>query len=229
MARPTASSVGGRHVPVDGPPDAERVPETLMDRRRRLLRADLAGVALGLFAERGFELVTVDEIAAAAGMSPRTFFRYFPSKEEVVLDYERRLQVRLVAALEARPPGEGAVRALREAYRDTAHVEPADRPRVVQLGRILDAAPSLAARVHGERVAGTEALVEPVARRMRVPVDDPRPRVVVSAMSAVAASEYRTWLHDGGEGDPADRIVASLALVERGLGHLDRPGAASDG
>jgi AcrR family transcriptional regulator len=196
--------------------------EPLVDRRRRLVRADIARVAIGLFAERGFDVVTVDDIAASAGISQRTFFRYFATKDEVVLDYERRLLDRLVDVVAARPPGEGPVTALRNAYLSTAHVEPADRARVVQLGRILGAAPTLRATAHSARTAPNDALVETVAGRMGLPAGDARPRAVVAAMTSVAAAEWQAWVDDGGEGDPAARIGNALALVETGLSALDR-------
>ena len=203
------------------------VVETLVDRRRRLVRAELARVAVALFAERGFDAVTVDEIAAAAGMSQRTFFRYFATKEDVVLEFERRLWQDLVTAFDERPADEGAVTALREAFRFTSHVEPADRARVLQLARILDAAPALQARATGQRVAEDQALVAGVARRMGVDVEDWRARVVLAAMTSVAGAEFRAWAQDGGSGDPAERIVTALTLLEHGLADLDRPGRRS--
>jgi AcrR family transcriptional regulator len=195
--------------------------EPLVERRRRLVRADIGRVAIGLFAERGFEAVTVDEIAAAAGISPRTFFRYFATKDEVVLDYERRLLDRLVDVVATRPAGEGPITALRNAYLTTSHVVREDRARAIQLGRILQTAPELRATAHGARTAPNDALIDEVARRMGVPGRDLRPRAVVAAMTAVAAAEWAAWVEDGGEGDPAERIGVALALVQAGLTALD--------
>jgi AcrR family transcriptional regulator len=195
--------------------------ELLGDRRRRLLRDEIGRVAMGLFAERGFDTVTVDDIAATAGTSPRTFFRYFATKDEVVLDYERRVQERLLAALIDRPASEGPVDALREAYLATSHVEPADRAKVVQRGRILAAAPALRARVHGERLAEDEALVAQIANRLGGRQREVRARIIVAAMGAVAATEFRAWVDDGGRGDPAERIGAGLAMLEAGLAQLN--------
>src|SRR5688500_11186488 len=103
---------------------------SLQDRRRRYVAQEIAQVAMRLFGERGFDDVTVDEIAAAAGISSRTFFRYFATKDEVVLQYQRRIQERLVEALAGRPAGEGPVTALRQAYLHTSRVAPEDRERV---------------------------------------------------------------------------------------------------
>lgn len=194
--------------------------ELMSERRRRLLRDELGRVAIGLFAERGFDNVPVDDIVAAAGTSPRTFFRYFATKEEVVLDYERRLQERLLVALRARPPAEGAVEALRQAYIATSHVEPADRDRVLQVGRILEAAPALRARANGERFADDQPALAEVAHRLGTDANDVRVRVIVAAIGAVAATEFRAWVQGGGKGNPAKRISAALTLLESGLGQL---------
>jgi AcrR family transcriptional regulator len=201
--------------------------EALSERRRRLLRDELGHVAIRLFVEHGFDNVTVDDIAAAAGSSPRTFFRYFATKDEVVLDYERRLQARLLVALRSRPPNEGPVEALRQAYVETSHVEPAERGRVLQLGRVLENAPALRARVAGERIAEDIALAEHLAERLGAQPDDARVRVMVASMGAVAETEFRTWVRGGGKGDPAKRISEALALLEGGLGQLDKATAAA--
>lgn len=195
--------------------------EALSERRRRLLRDEIGRVAMRLFAEHGFDNVTVDDVAAAAGTSPRTFFRYFPTKDEIVLDYERKLQVRLVEALHDRPSDEGPVEALRKAYIQTSHVEPADRGRVLQLGRVLDGAPALRAQVNGERIAEYPELAQQLAERLGTDPTDSRIRVIIASMGAVAATEFRTWVDSGGKGDPAERIAEALAVLEGGLSHLD--------
>jgi AcrR family transcriptional regulator len=191
------------------------------DRRRRLMRDELRSIAIQLFADRGFDDVTVDDIAAAAGISARTFFRYFATKDEVILDYEHRLHERLLAALRDRPAGEGGVAALREAYIATSHVEPGNRARVLLLGRILTQASALRTRALGERLAEDHALLTAVATRLRVKPGDSRARVVVAAMSAVAVTEFRAWVDDNGKGDPAARISAALGMLEHGLLRLD--------
>jgi AcrR family transcriptional regulator len=191
-------------------------------RRRRLVRDEIGLIAVNLFADLGFENVTVADIASAAGISDRTFFRYFVSKDEVVLDYERVLHDRLIDAVAARPADEGAVTALREAYLQTSHVEPAARARVVQIARILADAPALRARAHGERLTRDDALVAEVTRRLHEGADAMHARVIVTAMDAVAANEFRAWAQTGGADDPAERIGVALKLLENGLRKLDR-------
>jgi AcrR family transcriptional regulator len=185
------------------------------------VRDDLRSIAVDLFAERGYDAVTVDDIATAAGISARTFFRYFATKDEVILAYEQRLHERLLDVLRDRPSGEGAVAALREAYLTTSHVEPANRARVLLVGRILAEASALRTRALGERLAEDRALIAEIARRLGVKAGDVRARVVVAAMSAVAATEFRAWVDGGGKGDPAARISAAIGILENGLSRLD--------
>lgn len=198
--------------------------EALTDRRRRLVRDDIGRAAVRLFAERGFDGVTVADIALAAGISERTFFRYFATKDEVLLAYERHVWERLVAAVAARPAGEGPVTALREAFLSTSHVEPADRVRVAQLGGILAQAPELNARSRGQRLINDSDLIELIAARFPANTSTTRnqARVIVTAMNAVAAAEFGAWAQSGGRGDPAVRIGAALALLEDGLAQVDR-------
>ena len=196
--------------------------ETLIERRRRLLRDEIARIAIDLFTSRGFDVVTVDDIAEAVGTSQRTFFRYFATKDDIVLDLARRLDQRLLDALDARPASEGAVTALREAFCETSHVEPEDRARVVQLARVMSLAPALRARAHGEHVNDRDGVVDRIARRMGVASSDPRARVLVTSFSAVATVEFYRWADNGGDGNPRDAIAAALELLEAGTRHLDK-------
>jgi AcrR family transcriptional regulator len=197
------------------------VTETLVERRRRLLRDEIGMIAVDLFASRGFDAVTVDDIAEAAGTSPRTVFRYFASKNEIVLYLARRLDERLIAALDSRPAREGAATALRNAYCSTSHVTPGDHERVLQLARVLAETPTLRAHAHGERVDENDELLAHLAERMSLPADDRRVRVLATSMAAVATVEFHRWADAGGRGDPSVAIGSALGLLESGLGDLD--------
>ncbi|MET0197228.1 MAG: TetR family transcriptional regulator [Rhodococcus fascians] len=195
--------------------------ETLLDRRRRLLRDEIGQIAVGLFASRGFDVVTVDDIAEATGTSQRTFFRYFASKDDVVLDLARRLEKRLVAALDDRPQTEGATAALRNAYCSTSHVPPGERDRVRQVATVLSQAPALSARAHGLYVNENPELLSRLAQRMGLQDDDRRVRVLATSTAAVANVEFHRWAAAGGSGDPSEAIGAALAVLEAGLAVLD--------
>ncbi|WP_456284360.1 TetR family transcriptional regulator [Microbacterium sp. JZ70] len=95
---------------------AEPQSPSIRDRTRRAVRGELVEVALRLFVEQGYNEVRVDQIADAAGMSKRTFFRYFPSKDALLLGKYDKLGEDLAAALAARPADEPAWRALRRMF-----------------------------------------------------------------------------------------------------------------
>ena len=81
-------------------------PESAWDRRRKVRMSKLESIALELFAEKGFKDVTVDDIAEMAGSSARTLFRYFPSKEDFLLGYPRRLCAQTAAEIDALEPSD---------------------------------------------------------------------------------------------------------------------------
>ena len=189
--------------------------------KRDAVRAGLGRIAMDLFAQHGFEAVTIDEIAKEAGISARTFFRYFPAKEDIVLELGSRLQDRLLAALAQRPVHEGAVEALRRAYVATSTVPSQERARVLRIGRVLASSPTLRSASYGRPWANGAPLVAAVAERMGAGPADPRPRIIAAAMAAVATTEWHAWVDDGGAGDPAGRIGAALEALEGGLRALE--------
>jgi len=191
-----------------------------------VVRSSLANIALDLFADFGFDRVTVEEIASAGGISSRTFFRYFASKEEIVLELLSHLSDRLTEACEGRPADEGPIEALRNAYGITSAVAAEDRPRILQVGRILTASPPLPQASYGRPLAGGGRLVANVAARLGVGSSDPRPRILVAAMTAVAVAEWNAWVDEDGRGDPSERIVAALDVLERGFRDALPPGQA---
>jgi AcrR family transcriptional regulator len=159
--------------------------------------------ALGLFAERGFDAVTTEQIAAAAGVSVRTFFRHFPEgKEGVVLVETRRGADFFKQALEARPPHEPALVALRAAALASVEVFEDPLPPDESYGldqamllyrQIVDRHPVLLARMMGERMLLMEPLVGLVALRMSLDPDvDIRPRLLVHAAQAALTAAWIT-------------------------------------
>src|ERR1700728_4989433 len=90
-------------------------PDGLRERKKARTRASLREHALRLFREKGYQATTVEQIAAAAEVSPSTFFRYFPTKEDLVLQDD--MDTRMFAALEQQPPGLSPIAAVRAATR----------------------------------------------------------------------------------------------------------------
>ena len=201
--------------------------ETLVERRRRLLRSDIGSIAIRLFAERGFDAVTINDIADAAGTSPRTFFRYFATKDEVVLDYERYLLDRLGAALDGARPTEGPVTALREAFKVTSHVEPDARARVLADRAILRARAFARGRAH-DRITESTPLIAAIAARMGVDDDDPRPRTTVAAIERGRRRGVPRMGHQRWTWRPRGTYRGGLGL-DRGRSHDTRPSGTTDG
>ena len=120
--------------------------EGLRERHRKRTAADLEEAALELFSERGFDAVTIDDIAAAADVSRRTFFRYFASKEDVILsDHPKRLD-ELQVALDRRPADEPALTALRHAIMSLAGTYEEEREHMLRRFRLMTTTPALEAR-----------------------------------------------------------------------------------
>jgi AcrR family transcriptional regulator len=205
----TGGSSGGPLVP-EGGETAQS--EDLRARRRRLVQDDIARIAVRLFLERGYDAVSVEELAAAAGMSERTFFRYFATKDEVLRRYRRSLFGTLVQTFEARPADEPALSALRNAYVETSRVAPADRPRVHALARLLADAADVWAKDLGETITDSSVVAE-LARRMPAAPEELRPAVLAAAVSAAVVTGWNVWVRSAGEDDPGELVAASIDLL----------------
>lgn len=168
-------------------PAVEAGPEPtggLRARKKYRTRQDLRRAALALVAERGLDAVTTDEIAAAAGVSPRTFFNYFTSKEECLVGNDPALAESLAGELVARPADESPLEALRAVFLDYTAGATMDHEMWRQRLAVIDANPSLLPALHGSSAGMERRLTQAVAERLGTdPVSDPYPALVVSAAS----------------------------------------------
>lgn len=164
-------------------------------RRRSLLQANYEQIAWTLFADRGFREVTVDEIAEAAGVSARTLFRYFPSKEDFLLGFTRRgLQV-LVDSIAELEPSPAPLQRVWQLIREHALENPADVRLLTLWRRAAAGAPEIHARVRGERVHDlTEAVAGYCAKSMEtLGSDDPDPRLLAGLVVGVEMAVIELW------------------------------------
>jgi AcrR family transcriptional regulator len=149
-----------------------------------------------LFLEQGFDKTTVEQIAAAAGMSRTSFFRYFANKEDVVLGNLEELGCRVLGALVGRPEHEPAWQALRHAF-DVVVEEAAALPEhSLAQARMLHEAPSLKASHLGKQLSWWRDLLVPeIARRIgsKNKRYDPRPRAIVAAALACLNAAVEMW------------------------------------
>lgn len=183
---------------------------------RRAVQSRIARTAESLFVAKGFEETTVDEIAAAVGMSQRSFFRYFSSKDEVVLDSLERLGEDLAARLASRPPGEPEWDSLRRAFDPVVERfgDPVLRSHDAAIQRIIDRSPRLLAsylcRLERLQRVLTEALME----RAGEDADPVVLRAMVGgAFACLHASAFPTLDDPEAFGPCLDRTMAALRPI----------------
>ena len=176
----------------------ERVTSGLRERKKTATRLALHEAALRLVAERGLDRVSVDDIAAAADVSPRTFFNYFPSKDDAVVGLDPDHPRRLATALAARPADEPPVRALRAVVRAEAAgmaAEPQLWPLRLQ---VIEAHPGLRMRLVGAFDESERALAAAIAERTGTTVDvDVQPTLLAAVQGAVMRTALHRWWAGG--------------------------------
>ena len=167
-------------------------------RRRATSRAELEQAAFALFAVRGFEATTVEEIAAAAGIGRRTFFRYFPSKNDIPWgNFEDELE-RMRVRLKACPPEVPLMDAIRAALIDFNRVAPAQVPLHRRRMELILRVPTLLAHSTLRFTAWREVVAEFAAERTGRRPDDLAPQAIAHAVLGVAIAAYEHWLDDPG-------------------------------
>jgi AcrR family transcriptional regulator len=185
----------------------------LRERKKQKTRWAIQEHALRLFAQQGFEATTVEQIADAAEISPSTFFRYFKTKEDVVV--EDRYDEMIVAAIEATPPEVGPFETLRRALLDSIRqIDGAEFEQILLRMRLTFSVPSLRARSLNNLMSSADAFTPPLARRVGRDPDDLALRAFVTGMMAAAGSAVIAWSESGGTlslGEVIDRAVTALA------------------
>jgi AcrR family transcriptional regulator len=196
----------------------------LRERKKARTRAAIRQHALRLFREQGYYATTVDQIADAAEVSPATFFRYFPTKEDVVLQDD--LDLISMALLAEQPPELGPIAAFRAASVATlAELTPEDLARFQETTELAAAVPEIRARAIDEFVRTINQIAEGIAMRSGRSPDDFGVRTVAGAIIGVIMSvtipdaNSSTWNPE----QMADikklfgRIDQALEYLERGL------------
>jgi AcrR family transcriptional regulator len=187
----------------------------LRERKKAETRDALASAALRLADELGPDRVTVDEIAAAAGVSPRTFFNYFASKEDAIVGSTESSTSRVVQELASRPVGEAPIDALRAAVHASADHLEADPDDWIIRHRLVTRYPSLGVRYAARLAAVEHELVVEIARRTRLDADvDTYPAALVSAVMAASRVALTVW-------QARDRRAPLPELVDEVFDQLD--------
>ena len=203
-----------------GPGASQARPDGLRERKKARTRAALREHALRLFREQGYQRTTVEQIAAAAEVSPSTFFRYFPTKEDLVLQDD--MDTRMIEALDRQPPGLRPVAAVRAATREVfnAYTE-ADLDVIRETTALTVTVPEVRARALDEFARTIAVIAEALAKRAGRPADDLAVRTAAGAIIGVMMSITLPW--EGWSTDRRsikgmfERIDEALALLEAGL------------
>jgi AcrR family transcriptional regulator len=194
-------------------------PNGLRERKKARTRAAIREHAMRLFEEQGYAATTVEQIADAAEVSPSTFFRYFPAKEDVVLVDD--VDAVLVQAIRAQPAGvppiEAVQRALREAF---AAMDPTMWEFERRRQRLVLGVPELRARIMHQMTEAIDLVAAVIAERAGLPTDDFAARVTagatIGAMLAVLPSGG-VLPPEGVTPHDYDRIEKALSLLQQGL------------
>jgi AcrR family transcriptional regulator len=188
-------------------------PTGLRERNKRERRRRLEDVALELFEREGFDATTIERIASAAGLAPRTFFSYFATKDDLVLaDYSARLS-RILDELAQRPADESAWVALRVSFAAVAADYESEADRIRRRFTIMASNPSVFARSLQLQAGWEQALTEHLRVRLGAKVTDPGPRLLAAAALAVMRASLQHWLI-------TPRAPALPKLVEQGFARL---------
>jgi AcrR family transcriptional regulator len=212
--------------------------EGLRARKKRVMRQQLSDTATRMFVERGFDAVRVAEVAEACGVSEKTVFNYFPTKESLVLDRLEATMASLRTGLAepAIPPVEAALRILDRELRAmtawlTGQDDPAGAARAIRrFGDLIRATPSLRAYQSDMIDQFVTVAAEILAARAGMVADDPEPQIAARALLGlwhVQGESLRKHL-DGAPERVNELVTADVRraawLIENGLGSFEARG-----
>jgi AcrR family transcriptional regulator len=185
-------------------------------RKKERTRRQLAEAAAELFSERGYAGTTIDDIAAAVDVSPRTFFRYFPTKEDLVVAIGATSLDLFLEALRNRPPEESLQVALREAMGQSLASGWEDTEKVRSFVTLLRETPALRARWLEEAYGKRDLMAEVIAARTGSDPADLRNLLIAGAITLTINTALQVWADQDAEPDAA-------SFVYRGLLELAQP------
>ncbi|MBB4891608.1 AcrR family transcriptional regulator [Streptomyces olivoverticillatus] len=188
----------------------------LRERKKIQTRQAIRRAAYRLFSEHGYDATPVDRIAEAADVSPSTVFRYFPTKEDIVLtdEYDPVME----AAIRARPAGEPPVEAVRQGSLDALrHIIETDAAELRQRTRLVRDVPALRGRSAEAMAESARVLCAVLAQRTGLPADGLELRVLAAAVLGAVQETTMYWVDQGQEEDLLPLIERTLDVLTRGL------------
>ncbi|GAA1535114.1 TetR family transcriptional regulator [Dactylosporangium maewongense] len=175
------------------------------------MRAELAAVAIRLFAEQGFEETTVDQISTAAGLTKRSFFRYFPVKEDVVFGDVDVLGEQVIVEIREEP-GDDPWHCLHQVLRRwQQHIHGSEQAQTRL--RLIEVTPSLRARLHEKRAEWRQSVSDALRARSGLPVDAFTADLLTNAAAAALDTVTQEWARSGGTADRDALLDRAFALL----------------
>ena len=191
----------------------------LRERKKLKLRRDVQAAALRLFEAQGYEQTTVEQIAAAAETSTTTFYRYFPTKEDVVLDDE--YDPLMMAAARGRPRDEPLADTLRAVIAAMLMAaSEADQDQIVGRLRLIHEVPALRARYADEERRNMDMMADLLADRTGRPRDDYQLELTAAVTVAALFTASRRWASERGATPLPDLLDQAVATIEPVLAQL---------
>jgi AcrR family transcriptional regulator len=176
----------------------------LRERKKERTREQLLDAALRLFTQRGYEETTVDDIVDTVEVSPRTFFRYFQSKEDVLVAWVDEFIDRVRDALATRPPDEEPFTALGKALTEAVAVYDTNRTHFIALERFIARTPAVRARKLEKLGRCSQVMIDVLAKRLDVDARrDLAPRLLANCAIGILGAAVDTWITGGGTGSLA--------------------------
>ncbi|MEY9856642.1 AcrR family transcriptional regulator [Catenulispora sp. GAS73] len=196
-------------------------PTGLRERKKARTRAAIQRHALRLFREAGYSATTMEQIAAAADVSPSTLYRYFPTKEDLILqdDYDPLLE----AAFRAQPPELPVLEAFRSAVHDAMFEIPAeDQAEALERARLAYTIPEVRARTLDHMFTTTDMIASLFAERLNRSRDELEVRVLAGSVIGALMAAQQRWI--------ADPQADMFGVLDRALQVLiDGPGTLGPG
>ncbi|WP_223772750.1 TetR family transcriptional regulator [Streptomyces sp. 135] len=186
----------------------------MAERKRRLVSDELTESALQLLALKGYDGVTIDEIVAAAGVSRRTFFRYFASKEDVVVQFLADMGSDMRTELADRPADERPSEALLHAVRIPLRACAADSERALRVVRLILRTPALHARFLERQAHWRDDLTAQLGQRLGLaPATALYPGLAAGMALTAFDAVLRRWCDSDGADDPAALLDQAFAVI----------------
>ncbi|MCX4669939.1 TetR family transcriptional regulator [Streptomyces sp. NBC_01381] len=190
---------------------------SLAQRKRQLVADELTGAALKLLARKGFDAVTVDEIVATAGVSKRTFFRYFASKEDVVVQFLADMGADMRAELAGRPSPESLSAALRHTVLVSVNACAGHSEQALRVVQLILGTPALRARFLERQAQWRDELAAEVAERLGLAPADLYPQLAAGVALTAFDTVLQRWSDSDGAEDAGALTERAFAIIAPAL------------